>query len=116
MSDSFGRHPGIYVRAIRKRRGLSQEELAHLARIDTSYLGQIERLQRSPTVNVLAKIAGALEVDQAFLLSDNPPGACLDLEDQNLDIPTRIAQELKKQSRELQIMYYRLLKLLQEYR
>ena len=48
------------VRGARKGAGLSQEELAHEARVDRTYISQVERRQRNLTISVLARIAKAL--------------------------------------------------------
>lgn len=49
------------IRTLQQRKGLSQERLALLARINTSYLGQIERFEKTnPTIQLLDKIACAL--------------------------------------------------------
>jgi transcriptional regulator with XRE-family HTH domain len=48
------------VRSARKAAGLSQEELAHEAEVDRTYISQVERRQRNLTVSVLARIADAL--------------------------------------------------------
>ena len=60
------------VRALRKAAALSQEELAHRADVDRTYISQVERKQRNVTIVVLARIAAALEVTPDKLLI---PGA-----------------------------------------
>jgi transcriptional regulator with XRE-family HTH domain len=56
------------VRSLRKTAALSQEELAHEAGLDRTYISQVERRQRNVTIVVLAKIAGALKVTPDRLL------------------------------------------------
>jgi transcriptional regulator with XRE-family HTH domain len=48
------------VRGARKAAGLSQEELAHQADVDRTYISQVERQQRNLTISVLSRIARAL--------------------------------------------------------
>ena len=55
------------LRILRKQKGLSQEELADSAGINRNYVGQIEREEKSPTVDVLEKLAIALEVNAVDL-------------------------------------------------
>ncbi|MEP2892365.1 helix-turn-helix domain-containing protein [Tateyamaria sp.] len=50
---------------LRKTRGLSQEELAHRAGIDRTFVSGCERLVRNPTLTTVEKIAAGLEVDPA---------------------------------------------------
>jgi transcriptional regulator with XRE-family HTH domain len=56
------------VRSLRRTAGLSQEELAHEAGVDRTYISQVERRQRNVTIVVLAKIAKALNVTPDKLL------------------------------------------------
>lgn len=56
------------IRAARKAAGLSQEELAHEAELDRTYISQVERKQRNLTISVLARIAKALGVTADSLL------------------------------------------------
>lgn len=56
------------VRTARKAAGLSQEELAHQAEIDRTYISQVERSQRNLTISVLARIAAALKTTPDKLL------------------------------------------------
>ncbi|MFF2480616.1 helix-turn-helix domain-containing protein [Paenibacillus sp. NPDC058071] len=59
--SKFARYIGENIRTLRKLRGLSQEQLALRAEINASYMGQVERGEKSPTIDVLGKIAGALQ-------------------------------------------------------
>lgn len=52
----------------RSATGLSQEELAHRADIDRTYVSSLERLQYAATVDVIEKLALALGTDAADLL------------------------------------------------
>jgi transcriptional regulator with XRE-family HTH domain len=59
------------VRSYRKLRNLSQEDLADLAEIDRTYVSQIERAVGNPSLGVMAKVAGALQVQVTELLQPN---------------------------------------------
>lgn len=56
------------VKRLRIDRKLTQEQLAHEAEIDLTYLGGIERGRRNPSVSVLGRLAAALVVHPAQLL------------------------------------------------
>jgi len=56
------------LRELRKARGLSQEELADLVRIDRTYVSALERCRYAATVDVLEKIATALSIEATDLL------------------------------------------------
>ncbi len=60
----FGRR----LRHLRVERRLSQDELAHIAQMDRVFLGQLERGQRSASLDTLEKLSGALEVALKDLL------------------------------------------------
>lgn len=59
---------GINVRRRRKERGLTQEALAHEIKLAVTYVGQIERGQRNPTLDVVERFAAVFEVDPLDLL------------------------------------------------
>ena len=50
---------------------LTQEELSERARISVSFLSMIERGERSPHLETLSKIAGALDVPVAAFFDQN---------------------------------------------
>ncbi|MBL9066155.1 MAG: helix-turn-helix transcriptional regulator [Sphingopyxis sp.] len=58
---------GANVRRLRVERKLTQEQLAHDAEIDVTYLRGIEAGRRNPSVNVLVRIAQAVSGDPAGL-------------------------------------------------
>lgn len=57
------------LRVLRKQKGLSQEELAFQAGINRNYVGQIEREEKSPTIDVVEKLCGSLGVTPSAFLS-----------------------------------------------
>jgi transcriptional regulator with XRE-family HTH domain len=65
----FLRNLGSRVRYLRKSKLLSQEKLAELSDLHPTYIGGIERGERNPSLQSLAKIAEGLEVDIKDLLA-----------------------------------------------
>jgi len=59
---------GRNIRACREARGLTQEQLALDAGMKRSYVSELERGLRNPTVRALGRLALALETDPASLL------------------------------------------------
>lgn len=55
----WNRIVGINVRRRRVERKLIQEQLAHGAEIDLTYLGEIERCRRNPSVSVVGRLAAS---------------------------------------------------------
>ncbi len=62
---------GSLVRNKRKSRGLTQEELSIRARIHRTYLADIERGARNPSLGAIFKLATALGISLAELFSSN---------------------------------------------
>lgn len=62
---------GERVREIRKKKGLSQEELADKADLHRTYIGMIERAEKNITLLNIEKIANALDVNIKELLAIN---------------------------------------------
>lgn len=60
---------GAVVRALRMERGVAQEALAHLAGIERSHMGKIERGEHMPTLILIIKIARALGCSSADLMA-----------------------------------------------
>ncbi len=59
---------GIHLRELRIKRKLTQEELADRAGMHFTYIGQIERGLRNPSLINLEKLSKALKVDAGTLL------------------------------------------------
>jgi transcriptional regulator with XRE-family HTH domain len=59
---------GRNLRRLREGKGLSQEAFAHEAHIHRTYISDIERGARNPTITVVEKIADALDVTSSTLL------------------------------------------------
>ncbi len=62
------------LKAYRHAKGLSQEELAHRADIDRTYISALERSVYAASIDVLDRIAKVLEIETADLLK-LPPSA-----------------------------------------
>ncbi|WP_206060461.1 helix-turn-helix domain-containing protein [Nitrincola alkalilacustris] len=57
------------IRAFRKSRGISQEELADICDLHRTYIGSIEREERNVTLSTLEVLAEALGVSIVELLT-----------------------------------------------
>ena len=62
---------GANVRRLRVERKLTQEQLAHDAEIDVTYLRGIEAERRNPSIAVVGRIAAVLGCRPTLLLDDN---------------------------------------------
>ena len=61
---------GLNIRNLRNSRGLSQEKFALAADLDRSYISEIELAKFSASIDVLERIAHALEVDPKELFNE----------------------------------------------
>lgn len=71
MSATGGSVSTVFGRVARDRRkalALSQQALADAANINRTFLSQIERGVRQPTITTLFKLADALDVEPAALI------------------------------------------------
>ncbi|SKB84549.1 DNA-binding transcriptional regulator, XRE-family HTH domain [Sphingobacterium nematocida] len=59
---------GNHIKAIREKKGLSQEDLAELCDVDTRQIGRIERAETNSTISILKKIADKLNINISQLL------------------------------------------------
>ena len=62
----------INLRKLRQARGLSQEELAHRAEIDRTYISALERSVYAAGIDVVDRLARSLGVEVADLLTRPP--------------------------------------------
>lgn len=56
------------LKARRSELGISQEELAHRSDVNRTFVAKLELAQNQPTLTVLLKLAGGLEVELPELL------------------------------------------------
>lgn len=62
---------GRRIREERHRLNLTQEKLSETINVSTTYIGQIERGERCPTLDTLIKISNSLGVSIDYLLHDS---------------------------------------------
>ena len=64
-AEAFGRA----LREARLKRGISQEEAAARGGIDRAYYGHVERATKTPTVNMIWRVAQAVDKKPSQLFS-----------------------------------------------
>jgi transcriptional regulator with XRE-family HTH domain len=60
---------GKEIARLRKRIGLSQEELGFRAEVHQTYISQLERGLKSPTLSVILKLSRALKASASKLVA-----------------------------------------------
>lgn len=63
----------LNLRKLRRVRGLSQEELAHRAEIDRTYISSLERCVYAAGIDVVDRLARVLGVEASDLLKRPTP-------------------------------------------
>ena len=58
------------IKSLRTGLGISQEELAHRAGLNRTFVGRLEVAQTQPSITVLFQLADALEVDIVALVAN----------------------------------------------
>jgi transcriptional regulator with XRE-family HTH domain len=64
LRDAFAAN----LRRLRHAKGISQEDLAHEAGINRSYMSKLEKGASYPGLEIIAKLATVLEVEPADLI------------------------------------------------
>src|SRR5215208_1047386 len=77
---------GISVKIWRSRLGISQEELAGRAGLHRTYVSDIERGARNPSLESIDKLARALKISVATLFSQSDKPASSARPDELVDI------------------------------
>lgn len=70
MEGDLQRRLGHNLRTLRRAKELSQEAFADALEIHRTYMGGLERGERNVTLKTVERIAAALGVDPADLLTD----------------------------------------------
>jgi transcriptional regulator with XRE-family HTH domain len=69
------RHRKVLANAIRyyrKRANRTQEKLGELADLNPKYIGEVERCEKTISVDALARIASAVKVELSDFFRDTP--------------------------------------------
>jgi transcriptional regulator with XRE-family HTH domain len=72
VEGDLQRIAGSNIRAIRKQRGVSQEQLADALGVHRTYMGGVERGERNLTLRSLERLAERMGVDPVSLLQKPP--------------------------------------------
>jgi len=86
---------GEQIRALREERGYTLQELARRASLSFSYLSEIERGSKKPSIKTIEKLAGALNIAKSQLVEN-------DLNDTGLTLGDKIRMLRNEKSLSLQ--------------
>ncbi len=92
-SHDFKKVIGAWLKDLRQRKGLTQEQLADRIQVSSKYYSEIERGLRNITINTLQRIMGSLDMTVTdlidLLLKAN-------ISEESLDIPNQITIKIKR--------------------
>lgn len=74
MMSEIAKIVGSRIRIYRNRASLSQEQLAEIAGLHTTYIGQLERGEKNATIQTIEKIALALNLPMEIMFCKIIPG------------------------------------------
>lgn len=101
---------GQRIRNYRLQNGLSQEKLAELSGCHPTYIGQIERAEKNPTIDSIEKISSALNVSLSRLFEKL--GAQSDEE----NLPLKCYELIASKSKDEQKQIYQILISIDKYK
>lgn len=84
------------IRRIRKKRGLTQEELAELCDTSVSYIGLLEIGKNIPKLSTIEKIANALDVDYIEIFTPIENSSTETRKRDNAKLKQKILDDIKK--------------------
>ncbi len=96
---------GNNIRFHRTKQNISQEELAEYSDLHPSYISQLERGKKKPTVDTLYKISRGLKVPLTTIL-----GGIDELEDTGDNYPYKCFLLVNKQAASNQLALYEIIK------
>ena len=70
VTDRILTRVGNNIRRIRREQGLTIEQLSFASAVNKSYISDLERGVRNPTIVMLDRIAVALDIDVSELVND----------------------------------------------
>ncbi len=89
------------IKINRKNKGLSQKQLAEIVGINTSHLSRLENGRYKPSIEVLKKLAAALQVSADYLLSSTDEEAEeIKIQDQSFADKIRLLDSLDGKEKE----------------
>jgi len=86
---------GTKLRALRREKTLTQQQLGDLFHLSYKYVGEIERAEKNPSIGVLNRVAQALEVDLLDFLDFGPPSPASKEDKAQQELVAKINRQLK---------------------
>lgn len=101
--DSIMKNVGKQIRVYRLKKGLTQEQLAEMADVHPTYIGQVERGEKNLTVGTLEKILFAFNISFADFFK------CFQNENIKEDFALKCYNLINRKPAEQQEKYYKII-------
>lgn len=88
------------VKILRKKKGISQQQLADLLDIHLTNLNRLEKGHSQPSIDVIKKLVNIFEVSADYLLNDQIDSFEIDIEHKNIADKIRLIDKLEDKDRE----------------
>jgi transcriptional regulator with XRE-family HTH domain len=88
------------IKFLRKRKAISQQELADAAELNISYVSRLENGHHEPSIEVLKKLMAIFEVSADFLLNEDEDDPDVRVKDKSLAERIRLVDSLEKRERD----------------
>ncbi len=69
MNNHIGKYFGLTIRELRTSKKISQEKLAELSDLDTTFISMLENARRTPSLKTVFAIAAAFNMPAGKLVS-----------------------------------------------
>jgi len=104
-SDVFGIYRGANmklqdkIKHLRKKKGISQQELADLASINISYVSRLENGHHEPSIDLVRNFMKIFEVSADYLLDEEAESYEIKIQDKNLAEKVKLIDTLDEDER-----------------
>jgi len=88
------------IKLLRKRKGISQQELAELTGLNMSYVSRLENGHHEPSIEVIRKMTQIFEVSADYLLNDNEGDLEINIKGRDLADRIRLIESLPDRKKE----------------
>ena len=88
------------IKLLRKKKGLSQQQLADLLDIHLTNLNRLEKGHSQPSIDVIKKLVSIFETSADYLLNDDMDSFDGDIQHKNMAEKIRLIDKLEDKDRE----------------
>ncbi len=91
---------GEKIKVLRKKKGLSQQQMADMLEIHLTHLNRLENGHSQPSIDVVKKLSTLFEVTTDYLINNEIESFDVTIEHKNLAEKIRLIDKLEEKDRE----------------